>query len=389
MSGAAVADLPDDPAVATSLAVLVARNGRLPAAADDAVAAAGGLALVVGTQAREAAVALAGATRVWWWERGPGATPASIARHLAPVLAEVTLVVLDTSPDGRDLAPLLAALTDRPLVARVTEVALEPAAGTSGDGDSHGSGGPGKGGGVGARVVARAARLDDRVQVPVTVDGPAVVTLATPRRRPSLEPATPGGTTPIPYAPGQATGQEGGGGTEVGAAGAEVTVVAELPPDPATMDLADARFVLGGGAGLAAGQDDAEARATFGLLAEVATALGASTGGTRVASDAGWIGYDRQIGTTGVEVDPEVYVAFGISGASQHVGGLGSPRQVVSVNLDPSCPMATMADLALVTDARALLVEVARRLGVGDPGRAPGGHTTAEEGSTREEGGRG
>lgn len=355
MSERPEARLPDDPGAAASLAVLVARGGRLPAAADDAVAAAGGLALVVGSGAREAAAALAGAVRTWWWELGPGATPASLARRLAPVLTGVTLVVLPASPDGRDLAPLLAAHGDRPLVSRVTAVALEPA------------GGGGGARGDGARVVAMAARLDDRVQVPMTVGGPVVVTLATAGRRPSGEAAAAGGTAPVPFPPPRGAPSDGEGGTVAGAAVADVTVVAELEPDPATMDLADARFVLGGGAGLAAGQDDAGATATFGLLAEVATALGASTGGTRVASDAGWIGYDRQIGTTGVEVDPDVYVAFGISGASQHVGGLGSPRHVVSVNLDPSCPMAAMADLALVTDARALLVEVARRLGVGGP----------------------
>ena len=47
-------------------------------------------------------------------------------------------------------------------------------------------------------------------------------------------------------------------------------------------------------------------------------------------------------------VDPDLYVAFGISGAAQHVGGLGSPRHVVSVNIDGSCPMTAMADLGLV-----------------------------------------
>ncbi len=374
MSGRTEAHLPDQPGAAASLAVVVARGGRLPAGADDAVASAGGLALVVGTGAAEAATALTGATRAWWWELGGRVTPASLARRLAPVVAGVTLLVAPASPDGRDLAPLLAALTDRPLVSRATSAALVPAAG-GGDDD-------------GARVEAVAARLDDRVQVPVTVHGPAVVTLAAAGRRPLGDTAGRGGQAPVPFAPPRPVAGDGGGGEEV----ADVTVVAELEPDPATMDLADARFVLGGGAGLAAGQDDVGATATFGLLAEVATALGASTGGTRVASDAGWIGYDRQIGTTGVEVDPDVYVAFGISGASQHVGGLGSPRHVVSVNLDPSCPMAAMADLALVTDARALLVEVARRLGAGTPvprsggGSGPGdaeGEPSNAEGSIR------
>jgi electron transfer flavoprotein alpha subunit len=98
----------------------------------------------------------------------------------------------------------------------------------------------------------------------------------------------------------------------------------------------------------------------------VAAAIGGSAGATRVATDAGWTGYERQIGTTGVTVDPDLYIALGVSGAAQHTGGLGSPRHVVSVNTDPSCPMTAMADLGLVTDAGALLAELARRLGVGD-----------------------
>jgi electron transfer flavoprotein alpha subunit len=96
----------------------------------------------------------------------------------------------------------------------------------------------------------------------------------------------------------------------------------------------------------------------------VADALGASAGATRIVTDAGWMSYDRQIGTTGVAVSPELYVAFGISGAAQHVGGLGAPEHVVSVNTDPSCPMTLMADLGIVADAPAVLAELAERLGV-------------------------
>jgi electron transfer flavoprotein alpha subunit len=96
----------------------------------------------------------------------------------------------------------------------------------------------------------------------------------------------------------------------------------------------------------------------------VAAALGASMGATRVVADLGWVAHERYIGTTGVAVDPDLYVALGISGAIQHVTGLGAPRHVVAVNTDPSCPMMAMADLALVTDAPALLEELARRLGV-------------------------
>ena len=278
---------------------------------------------------------------------------------LAPVVSPATLVVLPASADGRDLAPRLAAATARPLVARVTDAAVAPVR------SADGVGGPG--------VTCHAARIDDRVLVRVYVPGPAVVTLTG-----GVRSGTDAGT-----------GSSSGAGPGSGADGPEPSVVVEelvlpspdpavrsapdpellelLHPDPRTMDLADATRVLAGGAGLVSGLDDAQATETFALLGSVSTALGGSVGATRVATDAGWIEYDRQIGTTGVTIDPDLYIAFGVSGAAQHIGGLGSPRHVVSVNTDPSCPMTAMADLGLVTDARALLVERAGRLdGQGD-----------------------
>ena len=65
-------------------------------------------------------------------------------------------------------------------------------------------------------------------------------------------------------------------------------------------------------------------------------------------TDRGWVGHDRQIGTTGVVVDPQLYLAFGISGAVQHTSGLGDPAHIISVNTDPHCPMMQLADLAVV-----------------------------------------
>ena len=77
------------------------------------------------------------------------------------------------------------------------------------------------------------------------------------------------------------------------------------------MDLAEAPRILGGGAGL----DDA---ARFTQLADLAAALGAAMGATPPITDRGWVAHERQIGTTGVVVDPDLYLAFGISGAVQH-----------------------------------------------------------------------
>jgi electron transfer flavoprotein alpha subunit len=334
----------DPDAPPSALAVIVARNGRLPTGAAETAAEAGD-ALVVGSGAEPAATALACARRVWWLEDGGGFRPAAWAKRLAPLLRSVTLTLMPSSPDGRDLAPRLAARLDRMLVAGAirAEVVEVPS-------------------GAGARGVrATVSRLDDRVLVPLEVEGPAVVTLV-PASRAVPAAAAPPRIEPLGEVPvGDADG------ARVEADRADPEVLGELEPDLQTMDLADASRVFAGGAGLAAAVDDGQSTALFTLLGEVAATLGGSAGATRVATDAGWTEYTRQIGTTGVAIDPDLYVAFGISGATQHVAGLGNPAHVVSVNIDPSTPMTAMADLGLVTDARGLLVELARRAGLEVP----------------------
>lgn len=315
------------------VAVVVARDGRLPAGADEAVAEAAGRAVVVGSGAEEAAANLPSARRVWWDETGTGA--GHLAARLEPVVAACPLVILPASPDGRDLAPRLAAALGRPLLAGAVACRV-----------------------AGGRPSADLLRADGRVVVPASTGGPAVATLW-----PGARSSDPAGS------PAEITALTGPG--PEGASDPELVELIE--PDPATMDLAEARRVLGGGAGLVPpGAPDGQARAAFFLLTAVAAALGASAGATRVVTDAGWMGYDRQIGTTGVTLDPELYIALGVSGASQHVGGLGHPDHVVSVNLDPSSPMTAMANLGLVTDAMGLLLELAHRLGVPVPSELEG-----------------
>jgi electron transfer flavoprotein alpha subunit len=148
-------------------------------------------------------------------------------------------------------------------------------------------------------------------------------------------------------------------GRSAAAAGADpvigVSHIDVLPPDPATMDLTEAKVIVAGGQGLGS-------KERFDLLGRIGVGIGASLGGTRVASDAGWIPFERQIGTTGVAVHPRTYLAFAISGATQHTSGLGDPQHVISVNTDPACPMMAMADLAIVSDANAVLDEITIRL---------------------------
>jgi electron transfer flavoprotein alpha subunit len=314
-----------------ALAVVVARAGELPPGALEATTEAGGAVLVIGDGAQEAAATATAstgpATRAWWCDTGPGLRPAALAAQLSPVLAGVPLLVLPGTPDGRDLAPRLAAALDRPLLANACRVL------------------------PGGTVRADLCRLDDRIIIPAEADGPVVVTLAPGTGAIGPPPGGPAAATELtlPAPPADL---------------ADVTVLEVLEPDPATMDLAEAPLVFGGGAGLAAGLDLPAARAAFQTLARVAAAVGASAGATRVATDAGWIGHDRQIGTTGVSVRPKLYVAFGVSGATQHTGGLGAPDHIASINTDAHCPMTVMSSLGIIADARGTLAELAAILGV-------------------------
>jgi electron transfer flavoprotein alpha subunit len=311
------------PAEIKLLAVVVVRDGELPAGADETAAEAAGAALLAGSGTREAAGRLDSASRVWLLERSSVA-PAALAAGLAQVVAGVDMVLLPASPDGRDLAPRLASVLGRPLLAGAVRCTPEE---------------------------VELTRLDDRLSLRVAVDMPVVVT---------LRPGSRG--QPRPVAPAQVSVLPQDVPEDVPEASHDADSVEVLQPEPSTADLAEARRIVGGGAGLVpAGADGA---AAMRLLADVGVALEASAGATRVVTDAGWMTYDRQIGTTGVAVSPELYIAFGISGAAQHVGGLGAPEHVVSVNTDPSCPMTAMADLGIVADAPATLAALAGRLDV-------------------------
>ena len=317
------------PADLAVLAVVVVRDGQLPLGADETVTEAGGAALMVGSGTRAAAGELDSGRRVWLLERSSVA-PGALAAALAPVLSGVGMVLLPASPDGRDLAPRLAVALGRALLAGAVRCAPHE---------------------------VELTRLDDRLLLRVAVERPAVVTLR-PGRPGRAGPAGPAGQAEVTEMPAAEPGTPAAEpGTEWDAESVEV-----LQPEPSTVDLAEARRIVGGGAGLVPAGTDGEA--VMRLLADVAGALGASAGATRVVTDAGWMGYDRQIGTTGVAVSPELYVAFGISGAAQHVGGLGEPTHVVSVNTDPSCPMTLMADLGIVADAPAVVAVLADRLRV-------------------------
>ena len=112
--------------------------------------------------------------------------------------------------------------------------------------------------------------------------------------------------------------------------------------------LQDATVVVGGGRGLGGPE-------AFQHLEELATMLHGAVGASRAAADAGWVPAHYQIGLTGQTISPELYIAVGISGASQHMAGCGGAKQIVAINSDLGANIFQRARLGVAGDWRKVL----------------------------------
>jgi electron transfer flavoprotein alpha subunit len=119
--------------------------------------------------------------------------------------------------------------------------------------------------------------------------------------------------------------------------------------------LEDADIVVSGGRGLKGPEN-------WGIIEDLAKALGAATGCSKPVSDMGWRPHHEHVGQTGVKVSPNLYIAVGISGAIQHLAGVNSSKVLVAINKDPEAPFFKAADYGIVGDAFEVLPRLTRKI---------------------------
>ncbi|HAE44731.1 MAG TPA: electron transfer flavoprotein subunit alpha/FixB family protein [Lachnospiraceae bacterium] len=140
--------------------------------------------------------------------------------------------------------------------------------------------------------------------------------------------------------------------TEIAAAdGAEslmakiVEVIAEAGE---AVNLEDAKVIVSGGRGMGSEED-------FQLCAQLAEVLGGVVGATRPAIESGWINRTHQVGQSGKIVAPDLYIACGISGATQHISGMSASKYIIAINKDEDAPIFSVADIGIVADVKQVL----------------------------------
>ncbi len=222
--------------------------------------------------------------------------------------ADYRAILLAFTAQGRDLAPRVAAKLDVPVVADAVAIELS-----------------------GGSLVAKHPGYANKVMMTLAIAGPQVVVSLRPSAITAKENARAGRVESMAPA------------SDPSAERVKVTQVAE--GSKGKLDLSDAPVIVAGGRGLKAAEN-------FKLVEELAAAFGnAAVGATRAVTDDGWRPHSDQIGQTGRQVSPQLYIAVGISGAIQHLAGMRTARTIVAINKDKDAPIFKVADYGIVGDA--------------------------------------
>jgi len=242
----------------------------------------------------------------------PGAPVASAIAALVGTVGAPDAVLIPTSYDGRDIAGRLSARLDRPVLTNVTGLA-----------DENGL--------VTEHPVFGGASI---VQARFTGEGPGIVVV---RAKSFAAESASGPSATVVAAP------PGDPGPSSGA-----TIVTSHVEERTGPKLEEAAVVVSGGRGLG------EA-ANYALIEETAKLLHGAPGASRAIVDAGWVPYSHQVGQTGKTVKPTVYIACGISGATQHMVGMKGSKNIVAINKDADAPIFQIADFGIVGDVHKVL----------------------------------
>ena len=247
---------------------------------------------------------------------------AKVAAAVAAAVAQggPDAILIPHTYDGRDIAARLSAKLDKPVLTNVTDLRL--------DGDKL----------VAGAAIFGGAQLVDTV---FTGSGPGIVVIK-----------------PKSFAP-----EEGGtGAAEVSPltvpdAGATdgAKIVNRHVEERSGPKLDEANIVVSGGRGLGeAGK--------YQMIEDLAKLLKAAPGASRAIVDVGWVPYAYQVGQTGKTVKPTVYIAAGISGATQHLVGMKGAKNIIAINKDKEAPIFSVADLGVVGDVHKVLPKLIEAL---------------------------
>jgi electron transfer flavoprotein alpha subunit len=134
-----------------------------------------------------------------------------------------------------------------------------------------------------------------------------------------------------------------------------VRVSDHVKPSTGGVSLAEAKVIVSGGRGVGSKEG-------FAIIEELAGLLGAAVGCSRAVTSAGWRPHTDQVGQTGTKVSPEVYIACGISGATQHMAGLKGAKRIIAINSDPQAPMMQNADYTVVGDLKEIVPAISAEI---------------------------